>query len=156
MTDAAGLRTICWPRAKRIFPLDDADARPPDGVLEGQAEQGTGRAGGHRAALFLGLPVLLPLPLRGADRGDGGVASAAHQLGLPGRVNGRLPGQGGPRCGDVLRCQPRGRVGVHVGVSRARAAIAGTCRREHGTAVTGRKTGELVMCSGSQTHKFFF
>lgn len=113
-------------RAQRIFPFDDADARPPDGVLQSQAEQGAGRARGSRAALLLGFPVLLPLPLRGADRGDGRVAGAAHQLGLPGRVDGRLPGQGRPRRRDVLRGEPRGGIGIHVGMSWARTPIVRT------------------------------
>lgn len=80
------------PLAQRIFPFHDADARPPDGVLQGQAEQGTGWPGGSRAALLLRFPVLLPLPLCGADRGDGRIASAAHELGLTGGIDGGLPG----------------------------------------------------------------
>lgn len=57
---------------------------------------------------------MLSLPLRGAGRGDGPAPSrpeprhsarcgVAHQLRLPRGVNGRLPAQGRPRCGDVLR-----------------------------------------------------
>lgn len=56
---------------------------------------------------------MLPLPLRGAGRGDGPAPSrpkprpsarccVAHHLRLPRSVNGRLPAQGRPRCGDVL------------------------------------------------------
>lgn len=57
---------------------------------------------------------MLPLPLRGAGSGDGPAPSravprpsarpgVAHHLGLPGRVDGRLPAQGRPWRGDVLR-----------------------------------------------------
>lgn len=140
------LRHPAQPRTQRILPLHDADARPPEGVPQGQAEQGAGRARGGGAALLLGLPVLLPFPLRGANCGDGRIASAAHQLGLPGCINGCLPGQSRPRRGDVLRCEPRSCIGIHVGVSWARAPIVGTCRRGgQGAAVTREETGECVI-----------
>lgn len=59
---------------------------------------------------------MLSLPLRGAGRGDGPAPSRpeprpstrrgiAHHLRLPRGVDGRLPAQGRPRCGDVLRSQ---------------------------------------------------
>lgn len=59
---------------------------------------------------------MLSLPLRGAGRGDGPAPSrpeprpsarrgVAHHLRLPRGVDGRLPAQGRPRCGDVLRSQ---------------------------------------------------
>lgn len=59
---------------------------------------------------------MLSLPLRGTGRGDGPAPSrpkprpsarcgVAHHLRLPRSVNGRLPAQGRPRCGDVLRGQ---------------------------------------------------
>lgn len=112
---------------KRIFPFDDADARPADGVLEREAQQRPRRARGRGAALLLLLAILLPLPLRGAGRGDGGIASTAHQLGLPGSVDGSLPGQSCPRGGDVLWGQPCSCIGVHVGMSRTGTPIVGTC-----------------------------
>lgn len=59
---------------------------------------------------------MLPLPLRGTGRGDGPAPSrpeprryagcgVAHHLRLPRSVDGRLPAQGRPRRGDVLRGQ---------------------------------------------------
>lgn len=56
---------------------------------------------------------MLSLPLRGAGRGNGPAPSrpeprpsarrsVAHHLGLPRRVDGRLPAQGRARCGNVL------------------------------------------------------
>lgn len=102
---------------KRILPLYDADAGPADGVLERETQQCPWRPRGCRRRLFLGLrAVVLSLPLRGTGRGDGPAPSrpqprpsarrgVAHHLRLTCSVDGRLPAQGRPRRGDVLRGQ---------------------------------------------------
>lgn len=116
-----------WP-CPRILPFHDADARPADGILQRQAQQRPRGTRGCGAPLLLLLAILLSLPLGGAGRGDGGIASAAHQLGLPGSIDGSLPGQGCPWRGDVLWGQPCSCIGIHVGVSWTGTPIVGTCR----------------------------
>ena len=62
------------PADERILPLHQADAGPADGVVEGEAEQGSRGPAVARGSLLFALGVLLPLLLcqRAHGRGSGG------------------------------------------------------------------------------------